>query len=302
MRRSHLLLIIVVMFYSGNLLIGKSLSDSIPPLTLTMLRFLIAFLVVLPLGLKDLKKFKTAWKIEWKVLVGLSLTGIVLFNLLIYISLNHTTSINAAIVESTTPIFALILGFIFLKERFNKIQLIGVVISLIGVFIVITKGSVELIKNLSFNYGDITMFLAVFFWSIYSILIKKHNWKFPLYSGLLIIFGIGLLFLIPLSLFEISDFTHINWTLKTIISVLYLGIGPSVIALILWNKAVGQIGPSRSSIYLNLLPVFTAFGAMMFLDEVILPLQITGGIMVLVGVILTTKEKLVNKKESKKTA
>src|SRR5690606_33862753 len=145
----YLLLILAMMFYAGNLIIGKPVSNQIPPITLTLLRYMIALLAVAPFGWKEWRTNFPLWKKEWKALTALSISGLVLFNILVYLSLNFTTSINAAIVESSTPVFALLIGFVLFREKFSKLQLVGVVISLFGVFTVITKGSMSIITSLS---------------------------------------------------------------------------------------------------------------------------------------------------------
>jgi drug/metabolite transporter (DMT)-like permease len=291
LKNPYVLLLFTTLFYSGNLLVGKPVSNEIPPLTLTFFRFILAFIVVLPLGVKEWKNNRDLWKKEWKALLALSLTGLVLFNTLVYLSLNYTTSVNAAIVESSTPIFALLLGFIFFKERFSRIQLFGVVLSLIGVFSVITKGSIEVILNLSFNPGDLTMLLAMIVWAIYSIFVKQHNSKFPIYGGLLVMIVLSFIFLIPMAAFEYEEVTSITWSPSIIIGLLYLGIFPSVIALIAWNTAVNKIGPSQASIFLNFIPVFTMIGAVLFLGEAIKVLQILGALMVISGVMITSSKR-----------
>lgn len=287
----YLLLIFAMMLYAGNLLVGKPVSNEIPPITLTLLRYVIAFFVVLPLGYKEWKNNKSLWVKEWKAIVALSLSGLVLFNILVYLSLNYTTSVNAAIVESSTPIFALLLGFLLFKEKFTKIQLSGVILSLIGVLSVISKGSLEVILGLSFNPGDLIMLGAMLTWSIYSIFIKQHTWKFPTYGGLLVMSFVAIIVLIPFSATEYQSFATVNWSTSVFSGLLYLGVFPSLIALIAYNKGVSAIGPSRASIFLNLIPVFTMVGAILFLGENITWIQLIGATLVISGVIITNRKK-----------
>lgn len=291
MKNPYLLLLLAMMMFAGNLIVGKPVARELPPFTLTLLRYIVAFLAVLPLGFKQWKYNQSLWKKEWKGLVSLTLSGLVLFNALVYLALRYTTSINAAIVESSTPIFALLLGFILLNERFKKIQLAGVALSLFGVFFVITKGSREIIATLSFNPGDIIMLAAMVTWSFYSIFIKKHTWKFPAYGGLLVMFGLAILFLVPLALFELPQWSSIDWSPAVFGGLVYLGVFPSLVALIAYNKAISEIGPSEASIYLNFIPVFTMIGAVAFLGENLTFVQIAGSILVISGVLITTRKK-----------
>ncbi|MDC3413475.1 DMT family transporter [Terrihalobacillus insolitus] len=177
------------------------------------------------------------------------------------------------------------------KEKFTKIQLFGVSLSLIGVFTVITKGSLDVILNLSFNPGDLTMLLAMVVWSIYSIFVKQHNRKFPTYGALLVMIMFSFVFLIPMAAIEYTQLGSITWSPSVILGLFYLGIFPSVVALIAWNSAVNQIGPSQSSIFLNFIPVFTMIGAVLFLGESIKILQLIGAIMVISGIMITTSKR-----------
>ncbi|WP_226035383.1 DMT family transporter [Aquibacillus saliphilus] len=296
MRNPYLLLAFAMMLYAGNLLVGKPVSEEIPPITLTLLRYLIAFIAVLPFGYSEWKKNRALWRKEWKAILSLSISGLVLFNILVYLALNYTTSVNAAIVESSTPVFALLLGFILFNERFTKVQLIGVILSLFGVFSVITKGSLDVILSLSFNPGDIIMLGAMLTWAIYSIFIKQHTWKFPVMGGLLVMCVIAIVILVPLSAIEYNKIASINWSTPVILGLIYLGVFPSLIALMAYNKGVSEIGPSKASIFLNLIPVFTMIGAVLFLGEIITWVQIVGGILVITGVAITNKK--VNAKNS----
>ncbi|PKR76917.1 EamA/RhaT family transporter [Halalkalibacillus sediminis] len=303
MLKSYLFLIITVMIFSGNLLVGKAINE-LPPVTITFFRCLIAFLVVLPFGFGQFRRHTEIWTTNWKALLGYALTGITAFNILVYLALNYTTSTNAGIVESATPVFAIILSFIFLKERLTLIQLVGVAISFVGAVWVIAEGSLQLLFSLNINVGDLFMLAAIFVWSIYSMIVRQHNHKFPVYGGVVVILGMGIMILIPLVITEwaILGFPQglDQWNLW--LGLIYLGVFPSFIALILWNKGVSDIGPSLASVFLNLLPFFTTIGAVLFLNEKVVAAQIVGGILVVTGVILvnTNFRKLRNLRRRKK--
>ncbi|MFC0470364.1 DMT family transporter [Halalkalibacter kiskunsagensis] len=297
MLRSYLLLTITMFIFSGNILIGKALSD-LSPITMTFFRCLIAFLILLPLGWKDLKSNRTLWMKEWKPIAALSLSGILFFNLFLYASLQFTSSSNVAVIETTTPVFAIILGMVFLKERLNGLQFFGIFLSLAGALWVITKGSLTVLTELQFNLGDVLVVLAVIAWAVYSLLIKQHSHKFPLYGSLAIMVFLSIIVLFPFAAYESREGIVHLLEPKLILGLLYLGTFPSVIALIFWNKGVAAIGPSRASIFLNLLPVFTIIGAVFFLNETVTIAQIVGGAVVIVGVYLSTKEKSVKTHEA----
>ncbi|ENH95596.1 drug/metabolite transporter superfamily permease [Gracilibacillus halophilus YIM-C55.5] len=287
--KAYILLILTTIFYAGNLIVGKPVTQEIPPITLAFIRHIIAVIVILPFGYSEWKRNKELWKKEWKAVLSLSLTGLVLFNVLVYLALNHTTTINAGIVEASTPIFTLLIAFLLFKETFTRKQLIGVFLSLFGVFFVITKGSLEVIMNLEINGGDFIMMLAMITWAFYSIFIKQHTWKFPTYGVLLVMFVVANIVFIPLMGLEFNQFSSIQWSGEIIAGLFYLGIFPSVIALICYNTAVREIGPSRASVFLNLIPVFTMIGAVVFLGEQLTIIQFVGSVFVITGVLITNR-------------
>ncbi|WP_377946416.1 DMT family transporter [Alkalibacillus flavidus] len=286
-------LILVVMMFSGNLIVGKAVSE-LPPITVAFIRNVIAFLVIAPLGLKQFRQYFDVFRRDWKPLLGFALTGITTFNVLIYLSLNYTTSTNAGIVEATTPVFAMIVGYIFLKERLSNRQIFGVALSFVGAVWVLIEGSIERLLALQINPGDLTMLLAMIVWAFYSLLLKQHNHKYPIYGAMFAMIGLGALVMIPvvaiewLFVFPGAELFYV----ESISGLLYLGIFPSVIALYFWNSAVQNLGPSLSSVFLNLLPVFTTIGAMIFLGETVSLAQIAGGVVVITGVLIATNVRL----------
>ncbi|ARK29612.1 DMT family transporter [Halalkalibacter krulwichiae] len=289
MIRSYLLLTITIIIFSGNILVGKLLSE-VPPVTMTFFRCLIALIILFPVGFRELKNNQTLWLKEWKALLSLSVSGIIVFNVFLYASLQFTSSTNVAVIETSTPVFALLLGMIFLKERLTKIQVSGITLSLVGALWVISKGDWQVIQHFQFNIGDILVLIAVFAWAIYSLLIKQHSY-IPLYGSLVVMLFLSLVILLPFALYEWKAGIPNLLQPQLLAGLLYLGIFPSVIALIFWNIGVATIGPSRASIFLNLLPFFTVIGAVFFLDEPLSLNQLFGGLVILFGVYLTTKER-----------
>ncbi|MDG5786304.1 DMT family transporter [Evansella sp. AB-P1] len=287
----YILLTMAMLFFSGNFIVGKAFEGVVPPFTLALFRFVSALVFLLPLCYKTVMLNHPLWKKEWKPLLGLSICGIVLFNGCLYLSVNYTTSINAAIVDALTPTVAAILGFILLKESLTKLQLIGIGLSFAGILYIIGRGSLGVLLSLSFNIGDIIMLIGIIFWALYSIIIKQHNHKFPSVASLVVTMFIGILFLLPMSAIEwyLYGFPNIfNW--NVLLGIAYIGIFPSALALLAWYKGVAAIGPARASIFFNLVPIFTTILAIIFLGEIFSYHQLLGGVVVLIGVYFSTKK------------
>ena len=281
--RPHLFLLLVVAIFSGNILVGKALSD-LPPFTISMCRVFIALVIMLPLGWHQARRGWPVFRRHWRPLLGLALSGVAFFNALIYAALSFTSPTNVAILESLIPVVTLLLSVLLLGERYRMLQWVGVVLSLAGAVVVIAAGEGAAAVPGGINPGDLIMLLAVLVWVGYSLLVKEHMARFPRYGGLLVMLAIANLALAPIALLEGAWQVIPRLEPAQFIGLGYLGIFPSVVALLLYNSALADIGPSRAAIYLNLLPVFTMLGAWWWLGDRILPVQVIGSLVVIVGV------------------
>jgi drug/metabolite transporter (DMT)-like permease len=281
--RPHLFLLLVVMIFSGNILVGKALAD-LPPFTISLGRVAIALVVMLPLGWHQASHAWPVFRRHWRPLLGLALSGVAFFNALIYASLKFTSATNVAILESLIPVATLLLSVLLLGERFRPLQWVGVVVSLGGAVVVIAAGEGAGLVPGGVNPGDLIMLLAVLVWVGYSLLVKEHMARFPRYGGLLVMLVIANLALAPIALLEGAWQVLPRLSGAQLAGLGYLGLFPSVVALLLYNSALADIGPTRAAIYLNLLPVFTMLGAWWWLGEGILPVQVVASLVVITGV------------------
>lgn len=218
----------------------------------------------------------------------MALTGITGFNTLLYIALHYTTSINASLVNTSTPIIIFILSFIWLGERLNAKQVAGAILSIVGLHFIISKGSLAVLLQFSFNKGDLIVIAAVICWSIYSLLIKRYAGKLPTYSTFTVSMVLGIIILLPFFIKEAQE-TEIVWSTGSVLTILYTGIFASIVAFMSWNTAVERVGPNKAGIFLNLIPVFAATFAVLFIDETLAYYQAVGGALVILGVYLSTR-------------
>jgi drug/metabolite transporter (DMT)-like permease len=278
------LLLLTSLLWAGNFIVGKLLVDHASPMTLTTLRWFIAVLFLLPI----------VWKVEKKLfpsrkavipLVLMGLTGVMLFNILQFMALEHTSATNVGLISTLITLSIAFFSFIFLKEKLSFLQMGAMVVSLFGVILVLTNGNSDLLFSLQFNRGDLFMFAAVCIWGIYVVLSKwAMNYESPLmatlYSGIF-----GLLILLPFSLPEFTV-TNINGTF--ISSILYTGAVSTVVCIVLWNIGVKKLGATTAGIFLNFNPVFTVILAFLLLGERMTLIQVTGSIIVISGCYLFT--------------
>lgn len=287
----QLLLVLATLLWGGNFVIGRAVAGDIPPITLAFLRWCVAFIVFLPIAYSRVKREWPMIKTHWPAVIVMAITGVACFNTLVYIGVYYTTSINASLMNSSTPIIIYILSFIFLKERLSKFQLIGTALSLAGVAFILSKGSLETLLSFSFNKGDLVVLIAVFCWGVYSLLVKQYAGRLPGYSTFLITISLGVIMLLPFTIYELmTTSVDIVWSPSTIGAILYVGIVASIIAFLSWNNGVVALGANKASIYLNFIPLFAAIFAVLFLGEDLLLAQVIGGLAVICGVLLASKK------------
>ncbi|WP_262421872.1 DMT family transporter [Bacillus aquiflavi] len=247
----YILLVLATLLWGGNFVIGRAISSHIPPFTLSFLRWCTAFIVFFPFAWPFLKKEWNQIKKYWGIVVLMAFTGVAGFNTLLYIALHYTTSINASLVNTSTPIIIYILSFFILRERFQQHQLFGTILSVSGVFFILSKGSLMNLVAFTFNVGDLIVIGAVICWSIYSILVKQYASRLPGYSTFLLSIAFGIVMLFPFFIYEItSSNVQIVWSLQSISAILYIGVFASIVAFIAWNTGVVQLGANKAGVFL----------------------------------------------------
>lgn len=286
----HILLVLATLLWGGNFVIGRAVTGEIPPFTLAFLRWCLAFAVFYPIVHKQVKCDWPKFKKHWPIVLVLAFTGVASFNTLVYIGVYHTTSINASLMNSLTPIFIYILSFIFLKIRVSKYQITGTIISLIGVIFILSGGKIENLLNFTFNIGDLIVIVAVICWSVYSLLVKQYSDRLPGFSTFLVCIAVGAIMLFPFAVYEWATLSSpIIWSGKTVGAIFFVGILASIVAFLSWNTGVVKIGANRASIFLNFIPVFATVFATIFLGEQLQLAQVIGGLAVIGGVLLTNR-------------
>lgn len=287
-----LLLVLATLLWGGNFVIGRAVSDQIAPFSLAFLRWCTAFIIFAPIAYPHVKReWRTLWHHKWIVLL-MAFTGVAAFNTLVYIGLHYTTSINASLMNSSTPIMIYLLSFLLLRERLALNQIIGTLISLAGVTFIIAKGNISSLASLNFNKGDMIVLIAVMCWSLYSLLVKKYATKLHGQANFLVTIALGIIMLLPFFIYEQFTTPHaITWSVSTVSAIGYVGIFASIIAFLSWNSGVIQIGANRAGIFLNFIPVFATLFAVLFLNEQLAGFQLLGGIAVITGVLLCNYQK-----------
>ena len=290
--KAYIFLIICTFFWAGNFIVGKVATlFEIPPFTLNFYRWLIAFLILFPFTYK--KIFEGFDEIKKKI-VPLSIMGftsITIFNSIVYYSLNFTQVLNGVLMISTIPVLIIFFSSCFTNERIKFTQIAGVATSLFGVLIIITKLEINKLLSLSLNRGDLWILVAMISWATYSIMVKEKKINLSPFALLETLIFIGLLFLIPFYLYEIYSEKYLLINIPVILTIGYVVLFAGIGAYIFWIGAIQLIGPSRSGIFLHLMPVFSSLMAIFLLGESLKNFHILGAAFIILGIFLSTKFK-----------
>ena len=277
---------LAAIIWAGNFIIARGVYKQIGPVSLAFYRWVVATIVLFPFAIRKFRMELRAVLRSWQYIFWTSLTGISLFNTFVYIAGRYTSAINLALIGTTSsPVMAIILARIFLKEKIGWKKLIGLTICIVGVLFLLSKGKLTNLVALSFSYGDAWMLLAAFCFAVYNTLVRKKPASISPLTFLFASFLIGTILLIPFFAWESAN-TDIRWHLPLVASVLYLGIGASVIAFLIWNKAIAVLGAGRTALFGNLIPVFSSFEAVIILKEKFTWVHVTSMIIVFSGLLI----------------
>jgi len=285
----YLLLCVTALGWAGNAIVGRLVAGHIPPVTLSFLRWSLAFLMILPLAWKHLARDWGAIRSRLGTMVVLSLTGIGAFNTLQYWALEHTLALNTLLLQSSGPLFVAVWSLILLGIRLTLTQLGGIALSLTGVLVILLHGDLTALANIQFNKGDIIFTVALAIFGFYSALSLKrpevHGLSFAAFT-----FGCGAACLIPLLIWELLSRPVMQLDTPNLLALFYVAVFPSTLAYLCFNRGVQLIGANRAAPVFHLVPVFGTVMAMVFLGERPQLFHFIGFALVLTGVYAASRK------------
>ncbi len=288
---AYIFLILATLFWSGNFIVGKAASFfEIPPFSLNFYRWTFAWLILAPFTLKEIIKKRDYIKKNIKLILILGITSITIFNSIVYYSLNFTQVISGVLMISTIPVMIIFFSWIFKIETTNIYQILGVIFSLLGVMIIVTKANFDILINLNFNKGDLWMVIAMFSWAIYSALLRKKKFDLSQASLLEVIISAGLILLLPAYIIEMSLGFKLNLNMPFILTLGYVVLFPGLASFICWIKGISIIGSNRSGIFLHLMPIFSTMLAILIFKEKFMNFHLFGAIFIIIGIFLSSKK------------
>ncbi len=288
MVKTYSFLVLCVLFWSGNFVLGRFVKDDIEPLELAFFRWLFVLILISPILIKNYVKIFKVVKENFRIVLLLSVLGISSFNTILYFGLSMTTSTNALIINSTVPILILVLSFFILKQKITTNQSFGILLSTIGVLYLVLQGKFENILLLEFNQGDIWIITSSFIWALYSVLMRFKPKEFNDVEFFAVIVFFGFIALLPVYFYQGYTVAHELELLKSNYFVfIYVSVFASTLSFYFWHYGIDKIGASRTGQFTHLMPLFGAFLAYIFLGEVLQTYHILGMILIFIGIYLS---------------
>ena len=288
---AYILLVLATLFWSGNFIVGKfAYLFQIPPLTLNVLRWISVWLILMPFTYKEIKNNLPSIKKNWFVISFMGVITISTFNSVVYYALNYTKVINSVLVLAAIPVATIVFSSLMKIEKTNIFQLLGLFLSVVGIGSIISYGDIQNIIDLNFNKGDLWMLVCVFTWALYSTLLKRHKFKFSQFTLIQLMVSVGVLFLIPQFFYEQSNNLEINFNKAFFAILIYVVFFPAIAAYYCWQKGVEIIGPNRASMFIQLMPLFSAVMAVIIFKEKFELYHFVGASFIVLGIYLSNKK------------
>jgi drug/metabolite transporter (DMT)-like permease len=283
----YFLLVLTTLFWAGNINVGRYAAGYVPPIALGTLRWIGAALILLPFALPYLRADWPVIRKNVVMLTALSLFSISAYNTLTYYGLQYTEAINGVILQSTGTLIVVAFSFLLFGERLGPWQLFGMVLSLVGVAVVVSRGEFALLRDFRLNIGDLILIAAIAFYSLYTVLLRRRPKIHPL-SFVTLTMGWGAILLLPFWAAEISSGRTVPLEWASIAMVIYVIIFPSLLAHFFFFRGVDLVGANRAAPVMYMIPVFATVMAILFLGEELHPFHIAGFVLVIGGVLIAT--------------
>ena len=284
----YLLLSLAALFWAANIVLGRHVAGHVPPMTLSCVRWIGAFFMLLPFARRHLARDWPVLRARLPLMIGLSTTGFAINNGLSYWALQYTQALNALMIQSSGPLFVALWSLILFGVRLTWAQFAGIAISLAGVLTIILRGDVGALAGIRFNLGDVMFAGAVLSFGLYSALMLRRPVTHPL-SLICFTMACGAILLLPFSVWEYTTGFTLKPDTMTVVTLTYVVIFPSTLAYLFFNRGIALIGPNRAAPFFHLVPVFGSAMAILLLGEEPRLFHLVGYVLVLAGVVIASR-------------
>lgn len=287
---AHAMMLFAVMIFALNYIVGRWAVGDTPPYMMGFVRWEVGMLLLLPFAWPHLRRDHAFIGRNWKLLC---LAGFLMPFMgagVSYVAMIHTGAINAGVIVTSMPVMMVLLSWLILRERFTGGVWLGIAIAIAGVLYIVSRGDLASLLNLSFNIGDLILVGCNLGLAGYGIAIKKLPEGIHPLSLLTAVCAVGALCHAPFVAYEMALGDYAVLGTKTFVTLGFVAVFPSVVAILIWNIAIGRIGPSRSAFYMYLTPVFAAVFAIPLLGESIGVYHVVGAGLIVIGVTLASRK------------
>ncbi len=288
---AFLLLALSNLFWGSNWVIGRALRDAFGPISINFWRWAVAALILAPFALPGLIANRDAIRRNWGLLLLLSIAGVVLFQSMVYLGLRTTTAVNAVLLNSSAPLFMLLCSFAIERERATPRQIAGMLISLAGILVILSRGDPASLLRLELHSGDAWILLAMPIWGVYSVLLKRSPAGLGGVPFVFLMAIVGVALLAPMYALETLSIPARRPTAQEAAAILYIGAAASAAGLLFWNRGVAIVGANAAGFTLHLLPAFGTALAMLFLGESFHAFHAAGVATIIAGVVVATRAR-----------
>ena len=288
---AYTLLVFATFCWSGNFIVGKfAYLFEIPPLTLNFFRWISVWFILMPFTYKEILSNWDYIKKNWIPICFMGVISISTFNSVVYFALNYTQVINVALVLAAIPAVTIIISSIMKVDKTNIFQLIGLLLSVLGISAIISNADINKILSLNFNKGDLWMLVCVICWSLYSTLLKKYSFKLSQFTLIQLMVSVGIIFLLPQFFYEKSIGLQVEFNNIFFIILFYVVIFPALTAYFCWQKGIETVGPNRATMFIQLMPLLSAVLAILIFQETFKLYHFIGASFILSGIYLSNKK------------
>jgi len=285
---AYLLLALAGLCWSVNHILGRAIAGQVPPFALSVARYLLAVLVLLPFVQAQLARDWPLIRAHFGMLIYLSVIGGGLFSALQFLGLQLTTAMNVSVMNSLAPVLIAAVSAVMFGDRLNARQMLGVLVSLSGVLAIISQLDLHVLTTLAFNWGDLLVLFNMLLWAVYSASLRLRPPIHPM-SFLFVFCAISGLSSLPLWAYEHASGFVLQPTWLTAFAFFYVTVFSTIIAFAFWNRGVELIGANRAGIFLHLVPIYSALLTGAVLGEPLMGYHVVGFVLILAGVFLTAR-------------
>jgi drug/metabolite transporter (DMT)-like permease len=279
---------IAMLCWALSFVVIRGTHEMVPPIGLNFWRSFLALLLLIAMGFSHLRLEMRVILNQWKTFFLLGFLLVLIGNTAMFVGLQFTTAINAGLLNSMGPVVIVVSSWLLFRETVTPLQMLGILTSLAGVIILITRADITVLTAFDFNRGDLWILVAVIGWALYAVLVRRTAPTMHSLAFMTAVTFCGIVLLFPLYLWESLTQRPTELNAPTVLSIIYLGLFTAVFAILLWTRAIRMLGANNVGLFIHLVPVFSVILAIIFLGEVLRGFHLIGIALIAIGLYLTT--------------